>query len=105
MNCVKIFNINLFILNGRVGNDKNIGEFTFQDSAVIDYTIATYDCFKHFSFDSVHVDTIFPDGHSLLSLTMNVSDENKIPHKNDCKTKLNNHSQPMREESLSAEFN
>lgn len=102
-------NTNLFILNGRAGNDKNIGKFTFRDSTVIDYAIATLDCFKHFSFfDIVHidiVDPIFSDGHSLLSLTINVAEENKTLRRNNRKTNFNNHNQPKWEESLGEEFN
>ena len=35
----------LFILNGRYGEDKNVGQFTFRDKSVIDYVMATAHCF------------------------------------------------------------
>ena len=32
---------NLFILNGRIGEDKDIGKFTCKNSSVVDYCIGT----------------------------------------------------------------
>ena len=34
-------NNNLTILNGRFGQDKNVGKFVFRDISVIDYVLAT----------------------------------------------------------------
>jgi hypothetical protein len=34
-------NNNLFIANGRLSQDKNVGEFTFREKSVIDYLIAS----------------------------------------------------------------
>ncbi|MEW8548255.1 MAG: reverse transcriptase family protein [Candidatus Thiodiazotropha sp.] len=61
-------NHNLFILNGRIDKDRAIGNFTFRNASVIDYTIATADCFELFQeFEIIETDTIFSDGHSILS--------------------------------------
>ena len=38
-------NNNLFIFNGGIHNDLT-GKYTFKDKSVIDYTIATADCFQ-----------------------------------------------------------
>ncbi|MEW8560930.1 MAG: hypothetical protein AB2541_02460, partial [Candidatus Thiodiazotropha sp.] len=62
---------NLFIVNGRVGEDKAIGEKTFRDKSVIDYTLCTADCFSMLKqFEVVEVDPIFSDGHSLLKWSL-----------------------------------
>ncbi|MEW8548196.1 MAG: reverse transcriptase family protein, partial [Candidatus Thiodiazotropha sp.] len=61
-------NNNLFILNGRFGNDKNVGKLTFRDQSLIDYTICSFDCFRLFSdFEVIDTDAILSDGHALLS--------------------------------------
>lgn len=39
-------NNNLFILNGRVGTDTEVGALTFRDTSIIDYVIATAECFE-----------------------------------------------------------
>ena len=66
---------NLFIVNGRVGHDKNVGNYTFRNTSVIDYALATANCFEYFlDFKIEEVDPLFSDGHSLLSLTIQMSD-------------------------------
>ena len=37
---------NLFMLNGRYGNDKNVSQLTFRDKSVIDYVLSTAYCFN-----------------------------------------------------------
>ena len=37
---------NLFIVNGRLGSDQNIGNFTFRDTSLIDYTICSLEAIK-----------------------------------------------------------
>ena len=37
----------LFIINGRIGNDKGIGNLTCKNSSVVDYIILSVDLFKH----------------------------------------------------------
>ncbi|MEW8547774.1 MAG: reverse transcriptase family protein, partial [Candidatus Thiodiazotropha sp.] len=64
-------NNNLFIVNGRVGKDKFLGAPTFRDKSLIDYTICTAECFAWLSnFEIIEMDTIFSDGHSLLSWSL-----------------------------------
>ena len=38
---------NVFILNGRIGEDKDIGKFTCKNVGVVNYTIASPDYLKH----------------------------------------------------------
>ncbi|MEW8546031.1 MAG: endonuclease/exonuclease/phosphatase family protein [Candidatus Thiodiazotropha sp.] len=67
-------NNNLFIVNGRVGKDKNIGNKTFRDQSVIDYTLCTADCFYLLQqFEIIELDEFFSDGHSLLSWSLNMN--------------------------------
>jgi acid phosphatase class B len=40
----------LFIINGRIGNDKGIGKLTCKNSSVVDYVISCVDFFKHTIF-------------------------------------------------------
>ena len=64
-------NNNLFIANGRIGQDKSVGKFTFKTVSVIDYTIATASMFKHLlNFDVIELDPLFSDGHCLLQTTL-----------------------------------
>jgi len=65
-------NNSLFILNGRVGQDKNNGQFTYRETSVIDYAFSTPECFEFFEdFAVIETDALFSDGHNLLSLTLN----------------------------------
>lgn len=60
-------NNNIFILNGRAGSDSGVGTFTFRDKSVLDYVIATADCFELFgSFCIYETDPLFSDGHNAL---------------------------------------
>ncbi|MES9885167.1 MAG: reverse transcriptase family protein [Sedimenticola sp.] len=64
-------NSNLFMLNGRVGSDREVGEFTFRNKSVIDYALASVDLFRHLSNFSINqTDTLFSDGHALLSVDL-----------------------------------
>ena len=63
-------NNDLFFLNGRLYNDTD-GNFTFKQKSVIDYVIATADCFKHVrGFNIVETDTFLSDGHSILQFEL-----------------------------------
>ena len=83
-------NNNLFIVSGRIGKDKSIGASTFCDRSTIDYTIVSAECFKTLSeFEAIELDSIFSDGHSLLSwsliLPVNENVFKKSPIKNNPK--------------------
>ena len=65
-------NNNLFIVNGRVGKDKNLGKLTFRDTSLIDYVLSSVELFPFIhDFEVIELDPLFSDGHSLLSLTLN----------------------------------
>ena len=75
-------NNNLFIVNGRVGKDRDIGSKTFPDQSVINYTLCTADCFYFLQqFEIIKLDEIFSDGHSLLSWPLDINPQSK-PHGN-----------------------
>lgn len=61
-------NNNLFILNGRFGNDSTEGRLTFRDQSLIDYTICSFNCLKLLiDFEVIDTDFLLSDGHALLS--------------------------------------
>ena len=63
---------NLFILNGRCGNDKDKGKLTFRNISLLDYGIASVDSLKFVKdFETIELDALFSDGHSLIQLTLN----------------------------------
>ena len=58
----------LFVLNGRCGKDKGIGNFTFRNTSVIDYSIASAYALKYVKdFEITDLDYLYSDRHSLLS--------------------------------------
>ena len=66
-------NNNLFILNGRMDNDS--GNLTFRDKSVLDYVIATADCFEFIhSFTIVETDPLFSDEHNALHWVLRTCD-------------------------------
>ncbi|MES9884249.1 MAG: reverse transcriptase family protein [Sedimenticola sp.] len=82
---------NLFILNGRCGDDKGIGEFTFRDTSIIDYAISSVDGLKHVQHFSIErLDALFSDGHSLLStkLIFQMAKPRKVYKENTSHTSL-----------------
>lgn len=64
-------NNNLFIANGRIGKDKNIGNLTFRNTSLIDYTICSVSTLEIIhDFEVIELDSLFSDGHSLLSVVL-----------------------------------
>ena len=64
-------NNNLFILNGLLGNDRQIGQFTFRQVSVIDYTLASGELLQNINkFEIVERSSLFSDGHSLINLSL-----------------------------------
>ena len=62
-------NNNLKNNNGRFGEDKNVGAMTFRGLSVIDYAMASSQGIKFAqNFKITDVDSLFSDGHALLSL-------------------------------------
>ena len=67
---------NLFILNGRIGKDKNLGKLTFRDTSILDYAITNAGGLKFVhDFEITDMDALFSDGHSLLSLALKLYTE------------------------------
>jgi len=70
-------NNSLVILNGRFGSDKNIGEFTFKNQSVIDYSICSLKTLEFVKeFEIIDTDTLYSDGHKLMR---NVLFSSKLP--------------------------
>ena len=58
----------IYIFNGRLDNDRSLGNYTFRQTSVIDYTIGTLDVLKLIGqFEMIETDPIFCDGHCILS--------------------------------------
>ena len=58
-------------MNGRFGKDKDVGAATFRDKSVIDYTLCTADSLRLLNdFEIVELDSLFSDGHALLSWSL-----------------------------------
>jgi hypothetical protein len=71
----------MFIVNGRVGNDKNIGRFRCRNASVVDYCITSPELLKlFFDFDILESSKLFSDVHAplqiLISVNLNNSDSN-----------------------------
>ena len=92
----------LFIMNGRCGQDRGIGEFTFKNTSVIDYSIASARALQFVqNFNILELDCLFSDGHSLLTTYLNLKasdDRKKI------KTSKNTKSNPKWNESEKQTF-
>ena len=71
-------NNNLFILNGRMGNER-FGDYTFKDRSVIDYAIAKANLFENIlDFSIFKPDPLLSDGHSMIKV---IFASKKIPLK------------------------
>ena len=61
----------LFILNGRYGEDKNVGQFTVRNKYVIEYVMATAQCFHLLhNFSITDTGNLFSDDHALLKWSL-----------------------------------
>lgn len=81
-------NTNLFILNGRYGQDRDIGAMTFRDVSVIDYTLVSANLFNHLhDFSIGAVDSLLSDGHSLLCLDISLNGPKPNHQKHERKSK------------------
>ena len=73
---------NLYILNGRVGSDNQTGQFTFRDTSVIDYSLASASLLSLIDhFEVIDLDRLYSDGHSLISTHL-VKNDAIITHNN-----------------------
>ena len=58
---------NIFIANGRIGEDKDVGQFTYRGTSLIDYTLATVEALKLISkFSIIERDPILAIDPQLL---------------------------------------
>jgi hypothetical protein len=67
----------MFAVNGRVGNDKNIGRFTCRNASIVDYCMTSPGLLKlFFDFDILESSKLFSDVHAplvfLVNFTINV---------------------------------
>jgi exonuclease III len=64
--------LGLYILNGRVGSDKNIGQTTCRGASVVDYVIASAEVFQHVnSFLIMPFDPMLSDVHNSVVISFN----------------------------------
>ena len=76
-------NKNLFIINGRIGQDKAKVEFTFRCQSVIDYFISSAKGISLLTdFKIQELDRIFSDGHSLIKSALGLDYNAQIGNKN-----------------------
>ncbi|MEW8544510.1 MAG: hypothetical protein AB2693_13350, partial [Candidatus Thiodiazotropha sp.] len=69
---------NICILNGRCGDDKYVGNFTFRDTSIIDYSIVSAEALNYVdNFCITELDTLYTDNHSLLTTTLKFKDIGK----------------------------
>ena len=67
----------MFIVNGRVGNNKNIGRFTCRNAGVVDSCITSPELLKlFFDFDILESSKLFSDVHAPLQILLSVNDLN-----------------------------
>ena len=79
-------NNNIFILNGRSGKDKGLGNFTFRNTSAIDYTTVSSNCTNCISnFEIRDLDPLFSDGHALLSVTISLNMRKQAPSESQIK--------------------
>ena len=73
-------NVNLFIVNGRFGEDADVGKFTCKDCSVVDYTIVSTEVFNLLkNFVVADFNPILSDVHCPLLFTFSKRDiRNKI---------------------------
>ena len=87
-------NTDLFILNGRLVDDRINKKFTCKDKSVVDYFLSTANMFSYLqNFSIFEFSNLYSDAHCALSINLNVNFENDHPKisteaANTVKTKL-----------------
>ncbi|VDI64497.1 Hypothetical predicted protein [Mytilus galloprovincialis] len=72
----------VFILNGRLGRDQNIGRFTCRNASVVDYCISTPELLKTFKdFEVLDSSKLLSDVHNPLSITFFCDKNLAIAHR------------------------
>ena len=79
------------IVNGRVGPDKDLGKFTFDNSSTIDYAICTPDLFPYITDFRVDIfDPLLSDKHSPICITVNIVKDKNQPSNSNQETSVSN---------------
>ena len=59
----------LFIANGRLGTDRNIGQFTCKDASVVDYALVSYNMFDDvLDFNVFEYNEFLSDVHNAINI-------------------------------------
>ena len=65
----------LFICNGRVGSDMNVGDLTCKNASIVDYVIITHDMFNYlYSFHILNFNELYSDVHCPINIVFKISD-------------------------------
>lgn len=69
---------NLLILNGRCGKDRGTGAYTFKNTSIIDYSIASVEALNFVQdFEITQLDSLYSDGHALLTTVLQIKNFKK----------------------------
>ena len=72
----------ILILNGRCGNDRNNGAMTFRNQSIVDYSILSFLSLQYVKNISVlELDSLFSDGHALISTNLSFKNDFKIKNR------------------------
>ena len=78
----------MLIFNGRCGNDKNNGAMTFRNQSIIGYSIVSFQSLQYVKNICVlELDTLFSDGHSLISTNLSFGNDFKVKNRVPSNTK------------------
>ncbi|CAG2187369.1 unnamed protein product [Mytilus edulis] len=73
----------LYIANGRIGNDTNIGKVTSKETSLVDYLIVSGDLFPYITeFEVIDFDSLFSDIHCRLQFNLSSMLPDDLLHKN-----------------------
>ena len=76
----------LFICNGRVGSDMNVGDLTCKNASIVDYVLISYDIFDYVnSFHILDFNELYSDVHCPIKMVFKISSNLK----QDCHTLIN----------------
>jgi hypothetical protein len=68
---IYLYNIDIYIVNGRVGGDKYVGGLTCKSSSTVDYVLASAQMFKYIQeFDILDFCNLFSDVHNPISFSI-----------------------------------
>ena len=80
----------LFICNGRVGSDMNVGDLTCKNASIVDYVIMSSDMFKNLMyFHILDFNELYSDVHCPINIVFDISHNLKNEQNNTCVNKEN----------------